>query len=97
MDQNGTIIGYILIQGLKELWTDFPEAFVSSFYVRRIARQKGVGTQLLEAVVEEVKKRNCMRLFLENSKDNPIYEKKIYPKRGWKERANISIFEFPIK
>jgi GNAT superfamily N-acetyltransferase len=81
---------------MKELWTDLPEAFVSSFYVKSGFRQKGIGTSLLEATVKEVKNRNCMRLFLENNKGNPIYEKKFYQKRGWEERANISIFEFPI-
>lgn len=97
IEPNSTVIGYILIQWLKELWTDFPEAFISSFYVRQSWRLKGVGTHLLEAAIQEVKKRHCLRLFLENKQDNPIYQKKYYPKRGWKERTDVSIFEFPIK
>jgi len=97
IDHNATVVGYVLIQWLKELWTDFPEAFISSFYVRALFRQKGVGTLLLEAAIKEVRKRNCMRLFLENNRENSIYEKKFYPKRGWKERTDVSIFEFPTK
>ncbi|MBS4169174.1 GNAT family N-acetyltransferase [Parachlamydia sp. AcF125] len=97
IEPNATAVGYILIHWLKALWTDYPEAFITSFFVRYNWRLKGVGSCLLEAAIQEAKKRACVRLFLENNRDNPIYQKNYYAKRGWKERIDISIFEFPLE
>lgn len=94
-DRNITV-GYVLIHWLKMLWTDSGEAFISNLYVKPKYRLKGIGTLLLEKAINEVKKRNCIRLFLENNKNNAAYQKSFYSKRGGKERLDISIFEFPI-
>lgn len=92
-----TVIGYITLQWIRGLWSDFPEAFISDFYVGHIYRKKGVGTLLLEVAVREAKKRSCVRIFLENNQKNPVYKRGFYSKRGWREKENIVIFEFPIQ
>ena len=95
VSSDGFIIGYILIQWLHELCADSPEAFISSLFVHEEWRLKGVGSSLLKAAAQEAQKRNCARLFLENNRNNPIYHENFYSKRGWKEKENISVFEYP--
>lgn len=97
IDSNAGVIGYILIQWLFELWTDFPEAFISSFYVKHDFRKLGIGTRLLKSAIQETTKRRCQRVFLENNRNNAIYHSQFYSKRGWKEREDIAIFEFNEK
>jgi GNAT superfamily N-acetyltransferase len=92
---NNGIIGYILIQWIHELWADFPEAFISSLFVQEEWRLKGLGNSLLEAAIQEAQKRSCARIFLENNRNNPMYHKNFYAKRGWKEKEDISVFEYP--
>src|ERR1700722_14639862 len=46
IEPSNTVFGYILIQWLKELWPDFLEACLSSFYVRQASRLRGAGTHL---------------------------------------------------
>ena len=89
------IIGYILIQWIHELWADSPEAFISSLFVQEEWRLKGVGNSLLEAAIQEAQKRSCARIFLENNCNNLMYHKNFYAKRGWKEKEDISVFEYP--
>lgn len=91
--ESNIVVGYIVIQWLCELWTDFPEAFISSFYVKQDRRKHGIGTALFEAAIQETKKRKCQRLFLENNRNNPIYQQQYYLKRGSIERKDIAIFE----
>lgn len=97
IDSNAGVIGYVLIQWLCELWTDFPEAFISNFYVKQDFRQLGAGTSLLKVAIQEATKRQCQRVFLENNRNNPVYQSQFYLKRGWKEREDIAIFEFSEK
>jgi ribosomal protein S18 acetylase RimI-like enzyme len=92
---NNLIVGYILIQWMHELWADSPEAFISSLFVHEEWRLKGVGNNLLEAAIQEAQKRDCARIFLENNRNNSIYHKNFYAKRGWEEKEGISVFEYP--
>ncbi len=94
MDNNDQVIGYICIQWLQELWSDFPEAFISNFYVKSSSRRKGIGSDLLNTAIREAKQRKCPRIFLENNRENTIYATRFYSKRGWIERKDISIFEY---
>ncbi len=92
---NHAIIGYILIQWIHELWADSSEAFISSLFVQEEWRLKGVGNNLLEAAIQEAQKRSCARIFLENNCNSLMYRKNFYAKRGWKEKEDISVFEYP--
>jgi GNAT superfamily N-acetyltransferase len=87
--------GYLIIHWLRELWAETPEALISSFYVVSHARNTGIGTALLETAVQWAKNHQCSRLWLENNRHNPIYSKQFYKKRGWNERSDLAIFEFP--
>ncbi len=90
------IKGYLTIHWMQELWSDTPEALVSSLYVISQARNRGIGRALLEAAVQKARNQDCSRLWLENNRNNPIYIKQFYKKRGWKERLDLAIFEFPF-
>ncbi|MGZ6298521.1 MAG: GNAT family N-acetyltransferase [Parachlamydiaceae bacterium] len=87
--------GYLIIHWLHELREDAPEALISGFYVASHARNTGIGTALLETAVQWAKNHHCSRLWLENNRHNPIYSKQFYKKRGWNERLDLAIFEFP--
>lgn len=89
------IKGYVIIHWLQELWADAPEALLSSLYVGLSSRNRGIGASLLKAAINKAQELSCSRLWLENNRANPIYDKQFYKKRGWKERSDMAIFEFP--
>ncbi len=91
---DGTIIGYLILHWLWEFWSNSPEALVSSLYVIPARRNQGVATSLLEKATIKIKQFSCARLWLENNRKNPIYDKQFYAKRHWKERKDLAVFEF---
>jgi len=90
------IKGYLIIHWIQELWADNPEALISSLYIALHSRNIGIGKALLEEAIQKARNNNCSRLWLENNRNNPIYSKQFYKKRGWNERLDLAIFEFPI-
>jgi GNAT superfamily N-acetyltransferase len=90
------IVGCLLVHWLYELWADHPEALISSLYVGQAWRNQGVGTCLLQAGVSIATRFSCSRLWLESNRLNPAYLKQFYAKRGWKERDDLSVFEFEL-
>lgn len=96
LDSEKTMIGYVVIQWLRELWADTPEGFISSLYVHQDWRRQGIGKQLLHAAIQIAKKRSSARLWLENNRSNPIYEAEFYKKESWKENELIAVFEYSL-
>lgn len=86
--------GYVMIHWIQELHSDTPEALVSNLYVALHSRNNGIGRALLEAVVQKARIQDCSRLWLESSRNKPIYSKQFYKKRGWTERLDLAVFEF---
>ena len=65
---------------------------IVTFYIRdeeceivsldSLNERKGIGTRLIDAVVEEARKRNCKRVFLSTTNDN-LHALRFYQKRGF--------------
>ena len=54
----------------------------------------GVGTTLIEQVIEEGKERGCMRLMVTNGKEKASYKLGFYKKLGWTERPLVANFVY---
>lgn len=51
------IVGYIAVHWLPYLFLPAPEGYVSELFVSESVRGQGIGTQLLETVTIEAKRR----------------------------------------
>ncbi|HYN88847.1 MAG TPA: GNAT family N-acetyltransferase, partial [Ardenticatenaceae bacterium] len=94
VDADGTVIGYCAIHWLPYLFMTGPEGYVSELFVREAGRGRGVGTRLLETVIEEARGRGCRRLQLVNMKHRESYQRGFYPKHGWVERPAAGNFVY---
>jgi N-acetylglutamate synthase-like GNAT family acetyltransferase len=94
---NGTIAGYAAVHWLPYLLLTGPEGYVSELFVRNSEQGRGIGTQLLNTIKKEGKKRGCSRLSLLNMRNRESYQRGYYRKVGWEERENAANFILPLK
>lgn len=93
-DETSKVIGFINVHWIPFIMLGSWEGYVSDVFVSPEASGKGAGRMLIEAVMEEGKKRGCMRLMLTNGKDKPSYEQEFYKKLGWTERPQVANFVY---
>ena len=95
-DSRENILAYAVIQWHIALFLPGGEGYISELTVRSASRGAGVGSILLNKLVEEGKKRDCTRMSLINSRFRDSYKRLFYNKRGWHERkaAASFIYEF---
>jgi len=93
-DEDGNVIGFINVHWVPFIMLGSFEGYVSDVFVSPKASGRGAGKMLVEAVMEEGKKRGCMRLMLTNGKDKPSYKEGFYKKLGWTERPNVANFVY---
>jgi GNAT superfamily N-acetyltransferase len=86
------VVGYAAVHWLAYLLLPGPEGYLSELFVREGERGTGIGTALLEAVIERARDIGCYRLMLTNGRDRPAYRRGFYQKRGWTERPYIANF-----
>ena len=91
-DASDELIGYISVHWLPYLFLSGPEGFISELFVRDSQRGLGVGTRLLETVVQEARARGCSRLQLVNFRHRDSYQRRFYAKQGWEERPTAANF-----
>jgi GNAT superfamily N-acetyltransferase len=92
----GEIIGYGSVHWLPYLFLKGPEGYVSELFVRESARGQGVGRQLLAAIQQEARGRNCARLSLINLRSRESYQRQFYIKAGWEERQDAANFIYKL-
>ena len=73
------------------------EGFISELFVRPERREGGIGTALLNCIIEEGRLRGCARLSLLNMRNKTSYERAYYTQRGWKERPHAANFVLELK
>ena len=73
------------------------EGFISELFVHPEERSRGLGTTLLNCIIQEGKVRGCARLSLLNMRNKTSYERSYYAKRGWQERPNAVNFIYDLK
>jgi GNAT superfamily N-acetyltransferase len=95
-DESQRTIGYASVHFLPYLFLPGPEGYVSELFIASQARGHGIGTALLDQVIDDAKQRGCSRLSLINSRTRESYERKFYESHGWKERTEVAAFVFPL-
>jgi len=96
-DTSGKLLAYAAVHWLPYLFLPGPEGYLSELFVAPAARDRGLGTALLEVVVQEAKERGCARLMLEAVRTRESYARGFYTKRGWIERVDMAnlVYELP--
>lgn len=90
----GRLAGYAAVHWLPYLILKGPEGYLSELFVAEQNRGTGIGTALLNAVVEEGRDRGCARLMLEAVKTRESYIRGFYTQRGWAERPDMANFVY---
>ncbi len=92
----GAVIGYVSVHWLPYLMHPGPEGYLSELFIHESARGQGVGSKLLDVVVQEAKARGCYRLMLINMKARESYQREFYKKQGWEERPDAANFVYML-
>ena len=95
-EPEGTVVGYGAVHWVPFLFLSGGEAYVTELFVSPSNAGKGIGSNLLETIVTEAKRRGCARVSLLNGRDAEAYRRAFYKKRGWVERDRMANFIFPI-
>lgn len=90
----GDVTGYISIHWLPYLCAEQPEGYISELFVLDYQRGQGIGSRLLDTVVEESRRRGCSRLMLVSERGREVYNREFYKKRGWEERPGVANFVY---
>lgn len=93
----GRVVGYVAVHWVPYFLLPGPEGYISELFIRKEARGRGIGTQLLEVVKQEARSRGCSRLLLENRRDRESYQRGFYRKRGWEERTHMAGFVYWLR
>ena len=93
-DSGGSVIGFVTVHWVPFIMLGGLEGYVSDVFVSPSAGGKGAGSGLMTAVMEEGKKRGCMRLMVTNGKEKPSYKRGFYRSLGWTERPEVANFVY---
>ena len=69
---------------------------MTELFVRRDARQNGIGSALLDEVERRARERGCARMSLLNMRAKESYRRGYYAARGWRERDEAAPFVKPL-
>lgn len=89
---DNTVQGYINAHILNFPLLTGKECYVSDLLINREVRGKGIGNRLIENLKVEAKKKECIRLMLNNPKEAKSYKTSFYSKKGFIERSNFANF-----
>ena len=95
-DPEQSIVAYVSVHWLPYLFLKGPEGYVSQLFVDERVRGDGVGSELLDRVIAEARRRGCARLMLVAVKSRESYQRGFYPKRGWIEREDMANFIYEL-
>ena len=92
-DENGMEIARAFLYLMHNDLHERPFGLMEDVFVQERYRNKGLGKQMVQAIVEEAKKRNCYKLIGTSrfSRENvhEFYEKKGFYKRGYEFRIDF--------
>ncbi len=94
VDEDENVIGFTNVHWVPFVMLGSWEGYVSDVFVSPSAGGKGAGSALIKYVMDEGKRRGCMRLMLTNGKEKPSYKKGFYKKMGWTERPKVANFVY---
>ncbi len=96
-EEKSQITGYINAHWHPMMLHADGEGHISELFVHPDFRSRGIGTMLINKIVEEGRTRGCARLCLLNMRHKPSYERAYYAKQGWVERPNAVNFIYDLK
>ena len=94
VDEDDTVLGFLNVHWVPFIMLGSLEGYVSDVFVSPSAGGLGVGKALVERVIDEGKRRGCMRLMLTNGKEKLSYKTGFYKKLGWTERPSVANFVY---
>lgn len=94
VDEGDTVLGFLNVHWVPFIMLGSLEGYVSDVFVSPSSGGMGVGQALVERVIEEGKRRGCMRLMLTNGKEKLSYKSGFYKKLGWTERPSVANFVY---
>jgi GNAT superfamily N-acetyltransferase len=92
--EEGKVVGFTNVHWVPFIMLGGFEGYISDVFVSPRASGKGAGKLLVRTIMEEGKKRGCMRLMVTNGKDKPSYKRGFYKKLGWAERPKVANFVY---
>ena len=94
-EENGTIIGQVMITYEWSDWRNKPIWWVQSVYVKKEWRKKGVFTELLTYVRQQAFEQGVafLRLYAHQNNQTAL---QVYVKTGWKQDPYV-IYHLPVK
>lgn len=97
VDEGNRVVGFTSVHWVPFIMLGSLEGYVTDLFVSPTVSGKGTGKLLVKKVMEEGKKRGCMRLMVTNGKDKPSYKHGFYKKLGWTERPKVANFVYYYK
>lgn len=94
VDDGDNALGFLTVHWIPFVMLGSWEGYISDLFVRPSAGGMGIGKALVERIMEEGKRRGCMRLMLTNGKDKLSYKTDFYKKLGWMERPSVANFVY---
>jgi GNAT superfamily N-acetyltransferase len=94
VDEGDRVIGFTSAHWVPFIMLGSFEGYISDVFVSPMASGMGAGKLLVQKIMEEGKKRGCMRLMVTNGKDKPSYKRGFYEKLGWTERPKVANFVY---
>ena len=92
-----SIVGYCFVHIIPYFFLTGPEAFISDLFIKTQFQNQGIGTKLINAIIDFAKKNNFYRIGLLNNRERPSYQRKIYEKIGFTERSTMANFIMILK
>lgn len=91
--ENGDVLGFCSLSIKNSLWNEGPLAHVDELIVAERAREQGIGTGLMDYVIDLAEKAGCTRVELDSAfhreQAHAYYESKGFEKRAF-------LFSLPI-
>jgi GNAT superfamily N-acetyltransferase len=94
VDEGDKVVGFTNVHWVPFIMLGSIEGYVSDLFVSPKASGKGSGRLMIERIMEEGRKRGCIRLMVTNGKDKPSYKRGFYKSHGWTERPRVANFVY---
>lgn len=95
--ENGDTIGWGYLYLIRNDQHDEPYGLMEDVFVQPQFRSRGVGSKIIQAIVEEAQKQNCYKLIgnsrMENTRAHSLYERFGFKKYGYEFRMTLQEFQ----
>ena len=86
VEMDGKVVGRAYLYIMTNELHDAPFGFMEDVFVEEEYRKHGIGTALVNALVEEARKRGCYKVIATSRHERPKVHD-LYVKLGWKDHG----------